>query len=277
MALTFAKKAAGAGKAPSKTADEAETKSPSKTSTADKPKSGFGFLKTGAAAKQALAEEEAKAELAKQEAGKLWRFWMPAGEDRTITFLDGDVDEDGMLDIPMFHEHQVRINGNYENFICTSEQEGHCPICDKGDSKPYLVGVMTIIDHTPHKVKSGKNAGKIIKDTRKMFVAKKQTIRQLAKIAAKRGGLAGCTFDVSRADDKSASVGSQFDFVSKASLEDVAGKYELKLEDAMPADYQAELTYRTAEELVELGVGKAAGGIGHEKGVTDKKSLKNEL
>src|SRR5581483_9114433 len=116
---------------------------------------------------------------------------------------------------PMFYEHSVMINGNRENFICTSEQEGFCPICDKGDSKAYLVGVMTVVDHTPHKIKSGQNAGKTIQNTRKLFVAKKETIKQLSKIAVKRGGLTGTTFDVTRGNDRTAAVGNQFDFVSK--------------------------------------------------------------
>jgi hypothetical protein len=51
-----------------------------------------GFFKHGQAAKAAIEHADAKAEAAKAEAGKLWRFWMPAGEDRMITFLDGELD-----------------------------------------------------------------------------------------------------------------------------------------------------------------------------------------
>lgn len=274
MGLSFAKK--GAATASKKTEVSDDDEKPSTKATAAKS-SGLGFLKKGAAAKQALQQEEAKAELAKQEAGKLWRFWMPPEEERKITFLDGEVDEDGMLDINMYYEHQVKINGNWENFVCTSEQEGYCPICDKGDNKSTLVGVMTIIDHTPHKIKSGPNAGKTIQNTRKLFVAKKQTLKILSKIAAKRGGLTGCTFDVSRGDDKTASVGSQFDFVEKNPLKAIAEELEMKIEDVQPANYAEEISYRTADELVELGVGKAPSGPGYEKSAGSKKDLANEL
>jgi hypothetical protein len=268
LALSFAKKKSAAN---SSAADDDTPKKVQTKATA------FGFLKKGDAAKKAIAADEAKAELAKSEAGKLWRFWMPPEEDRKITFLDGDLDEDGMLDINMYHEHSIKLNGNWQNFVCTEESEGYCPLCEKGESKASLVGVMTIIDHTPHKIKQGPNAGKVIENTRKLFVAKKQTLKLLNKIAVKRGGLAGCTFDVSRADEKTASVGSQFDFVEKNSLADIAEGLEMSLEDISPANYAEEIVYRTSEELIELGVGKAASGPGYEKGVGSKKNLQNEL
>ena len=238
---------------------------PKKTSAAP---SG-GFLKKGAAAKEAMQDEEAKAELRKQGQGKMWRFWVPPGEDRQITFLDGDLDDDGMLDIPMYYEHQLRVNGNWETFVCTADtdQSQPCPICEKGDSQRYLVGVLTVIDHSDYKIKKGANAGKTITNQRKLFVVKQATLKLLTKLAVKRGGLARCTFDVSRSGEKASNVGDAFDFVQKwDTLEEIAEACEIKIEDAQPADYAAEIIYRTPEELVELGVGKAHGGVGYEKG-----------
>jgi hypothetical protein len=279
MGLNFAKKTA-----PKPVEDEAPA--PKAKSAAPKG-NGMGFMKKGAAAKEAYQHEEAKAEAAKAEQGKLWRFWMPDdGEDRKITFLDGDVDSDGMLDIPMFYEHTIKLNGEFKQFVCT-EKNGDdnaepCPICAKNEKEfnPALVGVMTVIDHTPHKIKSGPNAGKVIKNTRKLFVAKKNSIKLLTKLAIKRGGLAGCTFDVSRSGDKSPGVGNQFDFVEKFDdLSSIMEQYGLKEEEVMPANYEDEIPYRTADELVALGAGKAFGGIGMEKGVSEgsKKALKDEL
>ncbi len=278
MALTFTKKAAGqvGGKA-----KEAQAETSTSTKAANQSKSNVtsmaSWMKKGAAAKEALQHEEAAAELRAQERGKLWRFWMPEGEDRTITFLDGGIDDEGMLDILMYYEHNIRVNGNWEQFVCTAEadQTQPCPICEKGD-KPSLVGVMTIIDHSEHKVKNGPNAGKVIKNTRKLFVAKRNTIMQLTKLAAKRGGLTGCTFDVSRVGENSASVGSQFDFQHKFSnRQEIMDKFDLKEEDVMPANYAEEIRYRSPEELIELGVGKAQTGIGHS--TSSKKSLSDEL
>lgn len=207
----------------------------------------------------------------------MWRFWMPDGEDRQITFLDGELDEEGMLDIFMFYEHTVRMNGNWEHFVCTGDvdQSQPCPICAAGE-RPSFVGVMTVIDHSQHTVKKGQNAGKVIANTRKLFVAKQGTIRQLTKLAVKRGGLAGCTFDVSRTGDKEPAVGNQFDFVQKfASYEEIAQKYGLKIEEVQPANYEEEIRYRTPAELVELGVGKTLSGPGLSQGASS--NLKDEL
>lgn len=280
MALTFAKK-----KPVAQTEDEnplppkitpkpAAKAAPPAKPVAAKPaaKGGLTFMKKGKDASDALANEEAQAELRKQEQGKLWRFWMPQDEERQVTFLDGDLDEHGMLDIPMFYEHQVKQNGNWTNFVCTSEQEP-CPICEKGESKPSLVGVLTVIDHTPHKIKSGQNEGKTIQNSRKLFVAKRNTIKLLTKAAVKRGGLAGCTFDVTRTGEKDPSVGSSFEFVQKfESGDEIAEKYDMKPEDIVPAEYETEIQYRTADELCDLGIGKKHGGPGTEKGLSKKVS-----
>lgn len=269
MALKFAKKGSPAA--------AASTDTPKKTFGAKKPSGtgGVSFFKKGAAAKEAIQKEEAAAELRKQEHGKMRRFWMPSGDSRQITFLDGDLDEDGMLDIQMYHEHMVRVNGNWEHIVCTAEadQTQPCPICEKGD-RPSLVGVMTVIDHSEHKIKKGANAGKIVTNQRKLFVAKMGTIRTLTTLAAKRGGLAGCLFDVSRTGDDEANVGNLFDFTHKFdSAEEIAAQFDIKVEECVPADYETEITYRTPEELIELGVGKAVSGPGTEKGSNPKDEL----
>lgn len=270
MALTFAKKAAK----PQQDAAPQSSSAPNKVQSTAKQASKLSWMKTGAAAHQAVAEADAKQEMAKLEMGKLWRFWMPADGERKITFLDGNLDAEGMLDIPMYHEHGVKVAGEWKNFVCVAEQEGHCPICERGEYKASLVGVMTVVDHTPHTIKQGQNAGKVLKNTRKLFVPKRETLKQLTKIAVKRGGLAGCTFDVTRGNEKTAAVGNQFDFVEKQSLAELAAKWEIKADDVKPADYQKEITYHTGQELIELGVGKGPSGPGYEK---TKSSLEDEL
>jgi hypothetical protein len=281
MAFSFGKTAASASKKPPQTApgpdpSTVEDEAPAPQKMQQKAAHTVGWLKKGVAAKQMLANEEAKAEQRKEEAGKMWRFWMPPGESRTITFLDGSLDNEGMLDLDLFYEHQIKIGGEWQNFVCVADDDQTCPICERGDSKPVLVGLMTIIDHTPHKVKQGPNAGKIIKNTRKLFACKRSTIKMLSKYAVKRGGLAGCTFDVSRTDDKKPGVGDVFDFTSKKTLKEIMTEYDLKPEDVKPAVYAEEITVRSAEELIELGVGKKPSGPGYEKGV-GKSNLKDEL
>jgi|GEM_PF-1913309 len=238
-------------------------------------KSLMSWLKKGKAAHQAFDLEEAKAEKARAESGKLFRFFMAPDEERKITFLDGDLDEEGMLDIPMFYQHRLKLNGQWQNFVCVSDQEP-CPICEKGDSRAALVGVMTVLDHTPYKIKNGPNAGKLIKNSKKLFVATRQTIKKLSKKATKHDGLTGCTFEVARTGDKDPAVGSDFEFVEQLDADALAATYGLKEEDLQPGNYAEEIVYHTAAEMVALGVGKAIQGIGHEKGVSTA-GLEDEL
>lgn len=257
MPISFAKKAAaGTGTG---------TGTGAKPNTSKPTGSALGFLKKGTAAKELIQQEEAAAELRKQEQGRMWRFRMPSGEQRQVTFLDGDLDADGMLDVPMFYEHTVQVNGSWENFVCTADQDQTqpCPLCE-GGKRPSLVGVLTVIDHTEITVKKGANAGKKIAHQRKLYVAKQSTIKVLTTLAVKRGGLAGCLFDISRTGDDEAAVGNMFDFTHKfESAEEIAEQFGIKAEDCVPADYDAEIRYRSPEELIELGVGKAvaSGGI----------------
>ena len=274
MALSFAKK-----KPTGAPVDEPEVsakKAEAKETHTEAP-AKMSWMKTGSSAKAAVAYEETKAEERKAEQGKMFRYRLKPGEDGSITFLDGKLDEDKMLELPRFYEHTVRMDGGWKNFVCTSEEDPSqpCPICEKGD-KPSLVGVLTVIDHGEYTIKNGPNAGKKIINDRKLFVCKHGTIALLAKLIEKRGGnLAGCQFDVSRSDEKKPACGDAFDFQHRfGKLSELAAKCELKLEDVQPADYGEEITYRSPEMLIELGIGKAQTGVGYEKGAS---KLKDEL
>lgn len=288
MALSFMKKkSAATTDEPEKGTASEEAKTPSSTeqskaaAQSDGPK--VSFLKKGKAAVQAVKEEEARAEARRAEAGKMFHFFMKEGQDRTITFLDGDLNENGMLDIHIYHEHTLRINGDIKNFVCTAEidESQPCPICEKGgqDGRPSLIGLMTVIDHTPHTIQNGPNAGKTIQHDKKVFKAKMSTLKLLTKLAVKRGGLKGCTFDVSRTGKMEPNVGNQFDFTKKwDDWDEFMAKYDLKPEDIAPANYEEEITYHPPEKLIEMGVGKAFSGVGTStKSNADKKSLQDQL
>lgn len=285
MALSFLKKAQASSTTTNQQDDDppfdnGEAKSSQKSEASSQPKQAVkigGFMKTGKAAQQAIADADAKAEADKAERDKLFKFKIPENEDRKITFLDGHLDEDGLLDCPMFYQHTVKHNGNWRSYVCTMEQEGQCPICNEGEYKSALVGVLTVLNHTPYTIQSGNKAGTVIRDQKQLFVGKKETIKQLTKLAQKRGGLAGCTFDASRGNDKTASVGNSFDFTEKRSLEEIRVAYKLKPEDVEPADMEHEITYHTADELVALGVGKATTGPGYDKPKMSGHSMKDAL
>lgn len=231
------------------------------------PGATASWMMKGARAKEAVVKAEAKAEMDKEARNKLWPFWMPVDNERTITFLDGELDSDGMLDIPMYNQHRIKVNGDWESFVCVAENEV-CPGCESGDSKASLVGVLTVLDHTPYTIKSGPNAGKTIANSRKLFIATRQTLKLLAKQAKSVGGLTGATFEVNRTGDKEPGVGNQFIFQEKHDIDDIAIACQLKPEECAPADYTQEITYRTAAQLAELGWVKAIHGVGKEKGIS---------
>jgi hypothetical protein len=240
----------------------------------------FNFMKTGAAAKQAVQQEDARAEARRLESSKMRDFYLKNNTDGQITFLDGNLDTDGMLEIPRWMQHTIPVGGTYKSYVCTKDADTSqpCPLCEAGD-KPSLVGVMTVIDHSSYTVKTGPNAGKVYVNQRRLFIAKDGTIKQLNKLAMKpeRNGLALCTFDVSRGPESKhpPRVGDTFDFVGKhKSHAALAEKYELKIEDVQPAIYEGEngeITYLPPEQLLALGLGKAHTGVGYEKGVSAAK------
>lgn len=230
------------------------------------------WMKKGAESANLAKQDELAYEQRKAEQGKMFRFWIKEGEDARITFVDGELSEAGHLLPPRYYEHNLFLNGSWGNtYVCpekTNPESGEsCPICAGGD-RPSLVTLFTVIDHREFK---GKN-DVAYRDTPKLLVAKTQSFELLNKIAQKRGGLAGCSFDVSRMGDKAASIGSMFDFVEKHDVEALKKEFTRKVKDDkgketgkvettfVPANYETEIVYRTADELKALGFGKA--GVG---------------
>lgn len=261
MALKFANKNGGSEKASAKP-------EPSKPASGKSP-----FMK-GAAAKSAMKKEEEKV----ASYGKTWRFRIPfkTGQDNEtqITFLDGELDENGILDIPFAREHTVKKDGNWQNIICTEDAEGYCPICAASeDSTPALVGYLSVLDHTEYTDKQGNQHSM----TKRLFVAKRSTLQLLTKMAEKRGGLTGITFDVSRTGDREPAVGNVFDFIQKDDLEEMRQENGWKAEDIVPLNYDEELSYYTADQLAEMGFGPKMNGPGSQSSSIDEDALSDQM
>ncbi|QIG66693.1 hypothetical protein EVB27_023 [Rhizobium phage RHph_TM16] len=301
MAMSFLKKAAEAKgavaqeeeapkksglssfkKSASSTTAHTQAKSSSDDEAPSKPSGGMGFLKKGADAQAAFKQEQAKIEQNKEKQGKMFDFRMKEGEERRITFLDGDLGPDGILNITMFHEHNLQMAGGYDQYVCTAEVDTSqpCPLCAIGN-KRYLVGLMTVIDHTPYTIKSGTKAGTTVENQRKLFKCKQGTIKILSKIASKKGGITGWTFDVSRSGgDKTPAVGDNFIPDDQWESRGVFAKqFSLKADEVQPANYDEEIIYKSPEELIDLGIGKSFTGVGskNKNGNVDTGSLKNQL
>lgn len=209
------------------------------------------FLKTGSAAQEAIELEQKKiADKAKE----VRRFWMKPDHDVRITFLSGEFIDD-MLDAPMWYEHQIFKDGHWRNWpICVSESEP-CPLCNAG-FEARLVAGFTIINHDSFKLKNGT----VIKDQLQLLVCKQATFKLLQKLAAKKGGLVGATFEVSRSSNNVANVGDMFDFEGKSTLKELQAEYGSDDKIIKPFDFNDILIYRDAETLVKEGfvVGQAA-------------------
>jgi hypothetical protein len=240
------------------------------------------FMKKGKEGEVLTKQADAEVERRRSSGGNtIFRYWMPDGAEQRITFLDGELSEAGLLDVPRYWEHNLQINGSWKNwFPCTKDEEP-CPLCEI--KAPSLVYAFTIIDHREWEDKTGKTH----QHERKLYICKGDTYKRLSKLAAKRDGMTGITFDVSRIGDKAENVGNDFDFVEKLSLKKLAKKYGMEKDGAtennkvcQPYDYDEVIKYCTAEELREMGLGSGDAPVGSadtsKKDKKDKKKKKDK-
>ena len=222
---------------------------------------GVAWIKRGREAKKQWSEQNKKDEDKRKNLS--FRFFLPRGKAATMTFLDGKITDEGILDCPMYYEHQLHLNGNWKNwFVCVGTEES-CPICE-GGKEPAYVMALSVIDHSKFK---SKKDGKEYKNQRRLFVFKRDTLKLLISLAKMQGGnLAGLTFNVSRSDEeRSANVGDDFDFQGKSSMAALQKRYG---EEANPYDYEKALPYVNAAELRKMGFGSGK-RVGEETGVTE--------
>jgi hypothetical protein len=243
----------------------------------------ISFLKTGSA----VHEEVQKADAEQAARFGPGRFWVEKGKEARITFLDGHMEE-GLIQTVSFYEHMIPRGAGkkgFDTFPCTQETEA-CPICE-GGNQPALVFAFTILDHREWKDKNGK----VHEHEKRLFVCKRESFKLLQATATKlmapskdiagkevppraTNGLLGVTFDVMRIGEKSAGVGTSFEFVACTPLTSVYEGCGIKTEDQGVFNYGEVLKYFPAAELRKLGFGvvgavgsadvKAAGTVGKE-------------
>lgn len=220
------------------------------------------FLKRGKAAQEAMAQADKEAEVRAKQRGAR-RFWVPNDGESVITFLDGDLNEDGLLVPVTYWEHRLNLNGSWRNYFpCTGGQDP-CPLCEQ-DSPKSLVSLFTVLDHTRWKDRTGKTHS----NERKLFVAKRDTIKRLQKMATKRGGLTGWRVSIGRVGERAPEVGTDFDFIEHQDLDELAVELKLKPADIQPFNYDEVIPYYTADELRDMGFGT------HVMGQHDTKKLR---
>lgn len=232
----------------------------------------MSFLRTGKSSKALAIKNQAEQELRKLQKGKAWRYFLEPKETGRLTFVDGDLDEDGELNPPRAYEHFDRETKTH--FVCPQKTDPSlgdvCPTCERNGNNDWaaLVAYFTVIDHRTIQSKDGK---KSYTNERKLFVPKSEVMEKLTKRAIARGGLAGTTWDVSRGNDKTAATGDDFEFVAKA---DIAGLRKLYREDKLddkgkvigeqtafyPINYDEDIVMMREAELRQKGFGTGANG-----------------
>jgi len=202
---------------------------------------------------KAAAEKKANGEATTTQ---LWPFWIPVGEERDVTFLDGDVvTEDGieLFDVPFYLQHTVQTGTTWLSFQCPKRKHGDCPACNSGIKGTYVC-VFTIINHTS--IVSKKDPSVVYENQKQLFIATSGTREELFMRAKKFGGsLKGQLVNIGRSKkDKAPRVGDVFTFMGKRSLAELK-KVCGKEYNFSPANYDEDLFVYTPEQLLELGVG----------------------
>lgn len=225
---------------------------------------------------QLLAQKEEQEYEERRKGYKLpFRFFLAQDESAEITFIDGDLDEDGNLTPPRFYEHSIKVAGKLEHYICPQKTNpavpGECPICQSGD-RPALVAVFTIIDHREQPSSDGQT---VYKDRVRLLVAKPTAFDLIAFQAKKHGGLGCARFTVSRIGAKASAIGDSFELISKEDRQKLRNRYfrvvkateeeiaagkkpEYRKTNFVPVDYEADFPYYTCEQLADMGLGRVA-------------------
>lgn len=179
------------------------------------------------------------------------RFWMPLGEERQVTFVDGEVvNFDGVeVQTPFkYEEYNLNLNGNWRNWFTRPSNPDEDILAQMGH-RPKKVAVFTIIDHTEWKSKDGT----VHKDELSLYVVSRrsQIFEQIQRLIAKNGPLRGVKFNVYRSGDKSPGVGSMLEFSEKVDLPD----------DVQPFNYLDVLKPKSVNEVREaLGMSDPQSG-----------------
>lgn len=179
------------------------------------------------------------------------RFWLPADKSAEITFLDNT--------IFCLREHQLYLGRSWQNWMTCLSDFDNCPLCDAGMYASY-VAMFTIIDHTEFQLKRGPSAGQLVKDQKRLLVAKTGARNKILKQRElQKGDLTLCRFSTTRYTSKECSIGEDWNFIRKATMEEVlalAPTGEDPQEWIKPFDY-AKLFYpKSAEELSKI-IGEA--------------------
>ena len=188
------------------------------------------------------------------------RYWMKSGTSNKIVFIT----EEPQV---VLWEHQIKLGKEYRNWCtCLRHLSVQCPLCEIADQRVKLskAGVFTIIDRSEYEIKKGDRAGEVVKDTKRLLMAKQSTWeligRRAKKLKEKGFGLRGAEFTVTRGTtEKSPSVGDDFEFEGIVDLATFKDATEFDYEELLKPDPEAVKEVMDALKGTSLDVGHAEG------------------
>lgn len=139
------------------------------------------------------------------------RFWIKPNTSAEFVFVDAE---------PFaIYEHNPKMNGSFKNWVtCVKGVFEDAPCCDEiGEKTRYYVGFYTIIDCS----KWVDNKGNTYQYEMKLLPAKLKSLKKFKRKGedrAQQGGLAGCLYKATREDQKSPSIGDEFEFQKEADM-----------------------------------------------------------
>jgi hypothetical protein len=136
-----------------------------------------------------------------------FRFWMKPNTKTKLTFVN---------DLPFsFFEHQLKINGKWQNFFTCKRKE--CPLCKAGNTANKMYA-WVVVDHTTWT----DNKGNQHQDEVRLFVCKAKPALRMQKLREKNDGLRGLRVEIERVGEGfSYSTGDQIDADEKYSEEKI--------------------------------------------------------
>lgn len=208
------------------------------------------------------------------------RFWLKPDTSTKVCFLDTK----GFF----YKEHQFYRDGHWRNWeTCISDiSEEDCPPCEAGHKYSYNCA-FSIIDLTKYTDKKGNK----VTASKKLLILKAGARNKVLKQKERRDNdLAHCVFDVTRFTKKECSTGEDFEFLKRATadeLKELCPAGENPDEWLTPFNYLEMFQPKSAEELRKLvGVAPPVGSedvpfdtnSNNSKGEgSDKKALKDLL
>lgn len=185
-------------------------------------------------------------------------FFLPQGESATVVVLDA---------VPhFFYEHRWKgPEGKWNRMeVCLKEDNVPCPACAKLGKPGTWVMALTMIDTRPYTPKSGPNAGKTIKRSRKLLLGKGNVLDKWDRWFQTNGrNFRGAVFKIHRSKaQKSANSGDDFDFVKRLTEAEIAtyGKELTQL-----TDYEKAFKPLAPDELSYVLGNKGSKAVGAEE------------